>query len=137
MTMKDSIVLKIILFVAGLLMILVGLQITLSPVEFYAGSGIELGPDVSLHNEIKAPAGFLLAAGVIILAGIFLRHLTYTATLLATVLYLSYAAARLVSILLDGLPVTGLIQAAMLETVVGLACLAVLLRYRLVAGEVR
>jgi len=137
MTMKDSIILKITLFVAGALLILIGVQITLSPIDFYAGTGIELTQNVSLVNEIKASAGFLLAAGVIILAGIFVRQLTYTAILLAATLYLSYAGSRLASMLFDGIPVTGLIQATILEMVVGLISLGVLFKYRLAARAVR
>ena len=127
---------RLLLLVAGVLLILVAALIIASPVDFYASNSIELGANVSLLNELKAPAGFLLAAGVFILSAIFVRRMADTATLLATLIYLSYAASRFASMVFDGIPSAGLIQAAALETVVGLACLAVLLIRRVPARNV-
>ena len=53
-----------ILLVAGALLILVGGAILAAPTEFYASNNIELGANVNLLNELKAPAGMLLAAGL-------------------------------------------------------------------------
>ncbi len=124
---KLAITQKVILLVAGALLILVGAFIIASPADFYAANSIEIGADVSLRNELKAPAGFLLAAGVFVIAAIFVRRLTDTAMLLAAMIYLSYAGSRFASMLMDGTPAAGLVQAAVLEAVVGLACLALLL----------
>ena len=63
-------------------------------------------------------------------SAIFVRGLATTAMLLGAMIYLSYAAARFVSIGIDGLPATGLVQAAVLETVIGLACLVLLPKRR-------
>ena len=52
-------------------------------------------------------------------------------TALAAMIYLSYAGSRFVSMLLDGMPAEGLVQAAVLEAVIGLACLAFLLPQRM------
>ena len=127
---------SILLLVAGGLLILIGAYILTSPVDFYASNSIELGANVSLLNELKAPAGFLLTAGLFMIAAIFVHHLADTAILLAAMLYLSYAGARVVSILSDGIPAAGLVQAATLEAVVGLACLTVLLLRNKTAKEV-
>ena len=59
-----------------------------------------------------------------------------SAMLLATLIYLSYAASHFASMVFDGVPATGLVQAATLETIVGLTCLAVLLIRRVPAGKV-
>ncbi len=119
-----------VLLIAGSLLILIAAFITTSPVAFYASNEIELGASVSLLNELKAPAGFLLAAGAFMIVAIFVRSLGTTAMLLGAMVYLSYAAARFVSIGVDGLPAAGLVQAAALEAVIGLACLALLLAQR-------
>ena len=111
-------------------------MITFSPVDFYAANSIELGTNVSLRNELKAPAGFLLVAGVFILGAIFVRRLADIAILLATMIYLSYAGSRFASMIFDGVPAVGLVQAAALETVVGLTCLAVLFIRRHTFGRV-
>jgi len=124
---------KPLLLFAGTLLILIGALIVVSPVDFYATNSIDLGSNVSLLNELKAPAGFLLAAGAFIVVAIFVQRMADTATLLATMIYLSYATSRFASMGFDGIPAAGLIQAALLETVIGLACLAVLLvRWRIV-----
>ena len=81
-------------------------------------------------NELKAPAGFLLAAGAFMLVAVFVRSLLDSAMLLATMIYLSYAASRFASMWFDGFPAVGLVQAAALEAVIGTACLAVLLLRR-------
>jgi len=118
---------KLLLFIAGALLILIGMYISTSPVDFYASNSIAVGSNVSLINELKAPAGFLLAAGLFIVSAIFVQRLSDTAMSLAALIYLSYAASRFASMMVDGVPTAGLIQAAALETAVGLACLAVLL----------
>ena len=127
---------KVLLLVAGALLILVGTFILTSPIDFYASNDIELGANVSLLNELKAPAGLLLAAGVFMIGAIFVRSQADTALWLASLIYLSYAVSRSASMALDGIPTAGLVQAAALEGIVGLACLVVLMIRRTPAGKV-
>jgi low temperature requirement protein LtrA len=124
---------KTLLLVAGALLILVGISILAAPVGFYASNEIELGGSVSLLNELKAPAGLLLAAGLFMLGAIFVRGQADTALGLAALVYLSYAGARGASMAFDGVPAAGLVQAAALEGIIGAACLAVLLVRRMPA----
>ena len=125
-----------LLLVAGSLLILVGGFILGSPADFYASNNIKLGSDVSLLNELKAPAGFLLASGVFMIGAIFVRRQADTALSLAALLFLSYASSRIVSMIFDGVPAEGLVQAAALESLVGLACLALLTIKRLPVSRV-
>ncbi|NCF36655.1 MAG: DUF4345 domain-containing protein [Gammaproteobacteria bacterium] len=125
-----------LLLVAGILLILVSGFILASPAEFYAANRIELGANVNLINELKAPAGLLLAAGLFMIGAIFVRSQADTALWLASLIYLSYAGSRFLSMAFDGLPAAGLVQAAALEGVVGLACLAVLAMRRILARRV-
>ncbi|MGD8349776.1 MAG: DUF4345 domain-containing protein [Gammaproteobacteria bacterium] len=122
-----------LLLVAGALLILVAGYILAAPADFYAANGIELGPDPSLRNELKAPAGLLLAAGGFMLGAAFARRLADAATSLAALIFLSYALSRFASMAFDGMPAAGLVQAAALEGVIGLACLAVLMMRRIPA----
>ena len=135
MKMKFSLIQNLLLLVAGTLLVLVAAMIMTSPIDFYASNSIDLGSNVSLLNELKAPAGFLLAAGLFIISAIFVRGLGDSALILATMVYLSYAAARFASMVFDGVPAAGLVQAAALESVVGLACLTVLLLSRFTAAR--
>ena len=120
-----------LLLVAGAMLILVGTWIIASPLDFYAANGIDPGANPSLLNELKAPAGFLLAAGLFMIGAIFLRRQADTALWLAALIYLSYAGSRFASMALDGLPAAGLVQAAAFEGIVGLACLAVVAMRRM------
>ncbi len=136
MKTKLAIAQKALLLLAGALLILVSALILTSPVDFYASNNIELGSNVSLLNELKAPAGLLLAAGVFMISGIFLRSQADTALWLAALIYLSYAASRFLSMASDGVPSAGLVQAAALEGIIGLACLMVLMIHRVPAEKV-
>ena len=115
---------KAILFGSGALLIAVGAFILVSPHAFFSANNIDLGANISLLNELKAPAALLLLAGVYIIAGVFVRRFFNAATWLAALIYLSYAASRFLSMAVDGLPAEGLVQAAVLEGIVGLLCLA-------------
>lgn len=116
-----------VLLLAGTLLIVIGALILTLPVDFYASNNIELEANVSLLNELKAPAGLLLAAGAFMIGAIFVRSQVDTALWLAALIYLSYAVSRFTSMAVDGAPAAGLVQAALIESVVGLGCLAVLM----------
>jgi len=128
--MKNSKVLKTILIISGLIASGIGVAILFYPVAFYATYGIDIGGNVSLLNEIRAPGGALLASGILIISGAFVDKLAFTATVVSTLLYLSYGLSRMMSIAIDGMPVEGLVQAAALEIVTGLACIFALVKYR-------
>lgn len=115
-----------LLLVSGVLLILVGASIILSPADFYGSNNIDLGADISLLNELKAPAGFLLVAGFFMITAIFVRRRRDVALSLAALIYLSYAVTRFLSMVLDGVPASGLIMATVIEATIGLACLLIL-----------
>ncbi len=125
-----------LLLVSGTLLILIGIFIVVSPIDFYGSNNIDLGANVSLLNELKAPAGLLLAAGFFMISAIFVRSKTDTALRLAALIYLSYAVSRFVSMAFDGIPASGLVIATALEATIGLACLLVLLVSRIPVGKV-
>jgi len=116
-----------LLLVSGALLILVGTSIIVSPADFYGSNNIDLGTNVSLLNELKAPAGLLVAAGMFMIIAAFVRSKSETALWLAALIYLSYAVSRTVSMAFDGVPDSGLVLATTLEVTIGLTCLVVLL----------
>lgn len=117
----------VILLVSGALLILVSTSIIVSPTDFYAANSIEIGANASLLNELKAPAGFLLAAGMFMIIATVVRSKSKVALRLAALIYLSYAVTRSVSMVFDGVPASGLVMATALEATIGLTCLLVLL----------
>ena len=127
--MKNSKVLKTILLISGLIASGIGATILVAPGAFYATYGIELGGNLSLLNEIRASGGALLASGLLIMSGAFVDKLAFTAAVVSTLLYLSYGLSRVMSIAIDGMPVEGLVQAAVIEIVTGLACIFALVKY--------
>jgi len=127
--MKNSKTLKIILIISGLIGIGVGASILAIPVSFYATNNINIEGNISLLNEIRASGGALLASGVVIFGGAFVAKLTFTSTIIASFLYLSYDLSRILSIAIDGIPAEGLVQAVILELIIGLVCLFSLVIY--------
>lgn len=128
--MKNSKVLKTVLFFSGLIAAGTGAAILLIPTIFYASYGIDLAGDVSMLNEIRAPGGALLAAGILIIAGAFVESLSFTSVVVAAMIYLSYGISRILSFGIDGMPSVGLVQAAAFEIVIGMLCLYALAKYR-------
>lgn len=127
--MRDSKVLKVILVIAGLIAILVGGANLFVPVAFNATAGLDLGNDINLINEIKASGGGVLLIGIVILLGAFISRLAFTSTLLATILYLGYGFARMISMMVDGMPSDDFVQIAILEIFIGLVALYALYVY--------
>lgn len=121
---------KLTLLVSGLVAVGIAGTILVAPEVFYAGYGIEIAGDTTLVNELKAPAGALLVAGLLMLAGVFRTELVVVSLTTAAVVYLSYGLSRLLSMAMDGLPDSGLVSAASIELGIGVACVLALLRAR-------
>jgi len=128
--MNNSKVIKVVLIVSGLIAALIGGTIVIIPTAFYTYYGIELGSNVSLLNEIRAFGGGLLATGILIFSGAFITRMTFTSLVVATLMYLSYGLSRFISTVIDGAPVEGLVQSAILEILIGLVCVFALMKYQ-------
>ena len=126
-----------LLLASGLLASGIAATILAAPDPFYAGYGIDISSNVSLANELKAPAGTLLAAGLLMLVGVVKREYAETSLAVASVIYLSYGLSRLWSIAIDGIPHSALVSAAMLELALGAVCLLGFVRLRVNARRNR
>ena len=125
--MNTSIMHKLTLGICGLVAMAIASMILLSPANFYAANHIHLHHNVNLLSEIRAPATALFAYGFVIFSGILVPRLTFTSTLLSTVLYLSYGIGRLASMQIDGSPTHSLVVAAGIEITLGLISLLCLM----------
>ena len=126
-----AILIRGLLFASGLLAAGIAATILLAPETFYIGYGIDVRSNINLANELKAPSGLLLIAGLLMLIGVFRSAFVVPSLAIATTIYLSYGASRLLSLMIDGVPGNALLGAAVVEIAVGLACflgLAVLRR---------
>jgi len=127
--MKNSKALKTILVISGLIASVIGAAILFAPGAFYASYSIAPGGNFNLLNELRASGGAVLASGILIMSGAFVDKLAFTATVVSTLLYLSYGLSRVMSMAIDGMPVDGLVQAAVIEVITGLACFFALVKY--------
>ncbi|MGD1939068.1 MAG: DUF4345 domain-containing protein [Cyanophyceae cyanobacterium] len=123
--------LKIFLGISGCIAIAISLSILISPTDFYGLNHIDINGNVNLLSEVRSPAAALLTYGVLIISGIFIPQLTFTSTLLSSMLYLSYGLGRVVSVVIDGWPVTTLIISAGIEVLLGLVSLFYLWKFSL------
>ncbi len=134
--MKTTMTTKIVLLFSGLIITGIGVAVLFFPTPFYATNGIELGTDPSLLNEVRASGGALIGAGGLILAGFFVSTLATLSMIVAAGLYGMYGVSRLFSMVIDGVPDSGLIGAAGFELFVSAFCLFLLIRERAKARQV-
>ena len=119
-----------LLLASGLIAAGITAMILFAPNAFYGSYGIEIGANVSLANELRAPAGLLLLAGLLMLTGVFRQEFAILSLATATAVYLSYGLSRILSMAIDGVPHSGLVTAAVIEIAIGGICLVDLIRYR-------
>ena len=127
---------KGLLLASGLLASGIAATILFVPEAFYAAYEIDIDSNVNLANELKAPAGLLLVAGLLMLTGVVRSKFAALSLSTATVIYLSYGLSRVFSMATDGFPNSGLVSAAAIEIAIGVACLIGFARLRRVTSGV-
>lgn len=127
LSLRNLVTRKLLLSFSGLIATGIAVTILFAPDAFYTVYGIEVTGNTNLTNELKAPAGMLLVAGLLMLAGVFRSQLTTTSLVTAAAVYLSYGLSRFASIAVDGMPHSGLVEAAIVEIAIGAVCLFALL----------
>lgn len=127
--MRPSKPTQTLLIVCGLVAVGVGLGLFFNPIGFERSYGIIVEDSASALSEIRAPGAALIAAGLLMISGAFVRRLTFTALVAATLGFVSYGAARVFSLIVDGRPDDGLILAAAAEITLGVASLIALVKY--------
>jgi len=128
--MKSSNVLRAILLVSGLPAVGIGLSLLFTPVSFQAESGIELLGHTNLLSETRSAGGALAVIGAMIMSGAFVAELSWSSTLMTSVVYLAYGLSRVLSITVDGMPHHALLYAAGAELALGLMGVFALMNYR-------
>ena len=123
---SNQLVSRSILGLAGLVAVGIATTILFTPGAFYGGYGIDVMGNPTLANELKAPSGALLVAGLLMFFGVIRRDWLLPSLAIAVIVYLSYGFGRLLSIGLDGVPHSGMVAAAVIEFVIGAVCLSAL-----------
>ena len=127
LSFRTKIMRHLLLLLSGVTAVAIAIAILFVPELFYAGYGIEVAGDAALKNELKAPAGLLLAGGGLMLVGAFRVRWTMQALVVAAVVYLSYGLSRFAGFALDGMPGGGLFAAALFEIGIGAIALLALI----------
>ena len=128
--MKNSKVLKTFLIISGSWLSFVGGATLFMPVKMRASMGIDIAENINLINDARASFALLLAIGILTILGAFKDKLAYTSTLVVSILFLSLGAGRLLSILLDGMPIGGLVGGTIVEFVFGTIAVTLFVIYR-------
>lgn len=107
----------------GVLLGGIGGALILAPRDFLAMSHVVVESDAGLMSELAAPGGVLLISSVLMLAGAVRIRFADPALVIGAILYGSYGAGRLISLMLHGLPPASLVAAMVIElaVAVGLA----------------
>ena len=121
---------KVVLLTAGITALIVGSCLLFIPVTFQASAGIELGNDPGLLSEMRGPGALILASGVGMIAGAFVIEITLTALILSLVLYGAYGIARMLSLVVDGIPDTTIVAAMVAELIFAIASTFALISFR-------
>ena len=128
--MKNSKVLKTFLVISGLLLTFIGGATLFMPVEMKGSAGIDISGSISVINDVRASGTVILAVGILSILGAFVKKLTYTSSLASFLLFLSLGVGRVISILIDGMPVDGLVKATGLEFILGIVGAILFMVYR-------
>ncbi len=128
--MRNSTALRIFLIISGLLLTFIGGATLFLPVAMKSSAGIDITDNISVINDVRASSALLLAIALLALLGAFVKKLTYSASLISSMSFLSLGIGRAMSIVLDGMPVEGLVKATVLEFALGILGAVLFMVYR-------
>ena len=128
--MKNSKVLKAYLVLSGLLLSFIGSATLFMPVAIKASAGIDIAGDINTLNDTRASAALILSIAVLSILGAFIKKITFTSSLMSFLLFLSLGIGRAISIVIDGMPVDGLVKATALEFILGILGAILFLKYQ-------
>ncbi len=119
-----------VLALAGFTAMLVGGLISLGPLEFYEGYGIPLAGNIDMLSELRATGTNLAVLGAVMLLGAFRLALRSLALATSLMVFSAFTGGRILSLLVDGRPGSGVLLALLIEATIAALCLLVFLRQR-------
>ena len=117
---------RIALAGSGAILGLIGSALIVSPKSFLETSGIMVERDAGLMSELTAPAGTLLVTSALMIVGAIRQRFADAGLVAGTIVYGTYGAGRLVSMVVHGMPSQSLITATLIE--LGIAATLTVLR---------
>lgn len=125
--MYSSKILKIYLFVSGLILLAIGSLTTFNPIGIKANEGIEIAGNASALNDVRSFGTLLLATAILSFIGSFKTSIRKSASIAIFLLFLALGIGRTISIILDGMPSDGMVKATGLEIILGITGLVLFL----------
>ncbi|MGB3625530.1 MAG: DUF4345 domain-containing protein [Henriciella sp.] len=111
---------------SGAILGLIGGALVVSPQAFLKSSGVMVEREPGLMSELTAPAGVLLMTGALMISGAVRLRFANAGLTAGAIVYGTYGAGRLVSMMLHGMPPQSLIIATLIEF--GIAAVLAVLR---------
>jgi hypothetical protein len=102
----------------------IGGMLALDPVAFRESYGLPTERAAEALSEIRAPGGALVALGALMAVSCRTPGGRPFGLRVASATFLGYGLARVLSVVLDGVPSSGLLAAGAVELVFGIAALA-------------
>ena len=129
--MENSKFLKVLLIVLGIMLITLGSFRLFDPIGFFKNSGLTIGNIPGILSETRGTGGVVVGAGLIILLGAFNKQLTFTSIIMATTIFLGFGSARLIGIMIDGVPGNEVLQGLFFELLLGSITLISFWKYKI------
>ena len=128
------------LLISGLIIILVGGFISLTPNDYLASMNVQSGmdlngsfnknvePSVSLLSDLRGMGGMMFVIGLYVFMANFRKELIKSAVIMSVIVYTSFVVFRSLSFMLDGMPQIEITVAFSIELI--MACLGLLLLFQ-------
>lgn len=117
---------KSYLAASGVILLLVGAYISLSPTEYLGQFGVGATGNINFYSDLRSMGGSLLAFGLVALVGALRKRFEESAILMSTIVFAAYGAFRITAIAMDGVPGGAILGAAAIEIVFALMGLALI-----------
>jgi len=132
---KNSKFVKIVLMICGAVFILVGFFSLVFPIEFTARNNANIIGNINFLNDYRGVGGLMIGNGLLILLGFFRPSYTRMSLYVASFTFLAFSFGRIISVLVDGVPVENLLKATAIELILGFFAVVALKKYNLVEGN--
>lgn len=106
---------KTYLIVSGLTLGAIGIGLTFLPLAFKGAFGMDLSGETDIYNDYAAFGMLIFIIGMFSIASTQRQQSVVIAAFVVPALFLALFIGRLISVVLNGLPVKGLLIAGLLE----------------------
>lgn len=126
MNMKSH---KIYLIISGITLALIGASLTFFPIAFKKSLDMDLTGQTNVLNDYGAFGMLVVAIGIFSIVASQKKKLLRNATVTITTFFIALFIGRLIGILLQGVPVDGLLMAGAFEVGLGIVGVWIYLSY--------